>query len=149
MATATEAAKKPAIKNVVNPMLNTSVKLLECADLLRRSADEMAARRQKELIGGHISLEEFRSNVAREMMLRNDVDEIVAKAISAVIEGVKGEQAELEKAIHHANKVLKEIANFKKVLAVFAALIGLADAVALGKPGTILTALNGVKKATS
>jgi len=128
-------------------MLDSAKKLIKAADLLRGSADKMADRREAELRNGTISDEQFRSNVVREGVLRNDVSEIVLKAIKAAIDGVQGEQADLEAAIRKANETIEKIDELKKALSVFAAIIGLAESIVLGKPAGIVSAFKAVQKA--
>jgi hypothetical protein len=133
---------------MANPMLDSEKKMIDTADLLRQSADDMAIRRMKALKAGEIDVVEFRNNVVRENFLRNQVSEILLKAIDSVIAGIQGEQADLEKAIKKANETIKKIQTIKKALDVFAALVGLAESIALGKPQGILDAFMIVKETT-
>jgi hypothetical protein len=130
-------------------MLGTKEELKKAANLLREAADKMATRRTEEFDKGAMSFEEFRFNVSRENLLRNDVAEMIVKAINAGIEGVKGEQADLEAAIVKADGIIEQIANLKKALSAFAALIGLAEAIVVGQPAAILVAFKDVQKATA
>jgi hypothetical protein len=133
---------------MANPMLDSEKKMIDTADLLRQSADDMAIRRMKALKAGEIDVVEFRNNVVRENFLRNQVSEILLKAIDSVIGGIQGEQADLEKAIKKASETIKKIQAIKKALDVFAALVGLAESIALGKPQGILDAFMIVKDTT-
>jgi hypothetical protein len=130
-----------------NPMLDSEKKMIACADLLRKSADQMAGRRMKALKADEITEEQFFENVADEGALRNHVSEIGMKAIKNVLADVQGEQADLEEAIKTANEAIKKIEKIKKALSVFAALIGLAEAIAVGKSKGILSAFKSVRTA--
>jgi len=127
-------------------MLDNAKKLIQTADLLRQSADEMADRRAKDLADGTITDAQFRHNVVRENVLRNDVSEILLKAVKSAVAGIQGEQADLEEAIRSANQTIQRIDELKKALSVFASVIGLAEAIVLGKPGGILAAFKAVQK---
>ena len=133
---------------MASPMLDSEKKMIDTADLLRQSADDMATRRMKALKAGEIGVVEFRNNVVRENFLRNQTSEILLKAIDSVIGGIQGDQADLEKAIKQANETIKKIQAIKKALDVFAALIGLAESIALGKPQGIVDAFIVVKEMT-
>jgi hypothetical protein len=132
-----------------NAILDTKEKLYNAADLLRQSADKIADNRTHAFEAGELSFEEFRFNVSREGLLRNDVAELIVKAINAGIDGVAGAQKDLESAIAKANRVIARIDNIKKALGAFAAIIGLAAAIVRGEPTGILDALKGVKEASA
>lgn len=132
-----------------DPMLDSAQKLVDCADALRALADKMADRRMQALVAGQIDSDEFRNNVQRESFLRHQVNAILLKSISSVISGVAEEQADLIAAIRKAQLTIKKIEEIQKALTVFASVIGLAEAIALGKPQGILVAFKAVKAANA
>ena len=128
-----------------NPMLSDADKMIACADLLRESCDRMAARRLKAFLDGQIDEPEFRVSVADEGLVRQHVSEMVLQAIRMAIQGVEDEQEALEDAIRGANAAIRKIAEIRAALLVFAAVIGLSEAIALGKPAGILKAVKALK----
>ena len=131
---------------MTDPMLNSAKKMIDSAEALRAAADVMAQRRMVALLAKEIDEDEFRNNAVRETFLRSQVSEIVVRSIKHAIEGLEGEQAELESAIDKAKQTIKKIAEIRKALRVFATLIGLAEAIVLGKPQGILDAFKTVKE---
>lgn len=130
---------------MADPMLDSAKKMVDSAEALRAAADVMAQRRMEALLAKEIDEDEFRNNAARETFLRHQVSEILLRSMKQVIDGLGGEQAELEGAIKKAKQTIKKIAEIRKALRVFATLIGLAEAIALGKPQGILDAFKAVK----
>jgi len=129
--------------------LDTADKLISVAKALRDTANSMDARRWQEFSTGKMTEEEFRSSVARGSFLRRQIDEILVKAMKTVIDGVQEDQTALEDAIQKAKKAIKSIADIKKALTVFATVVGLAEAIAVGSPQGIVEGLLGVKSAVS
>ena len=129
------------------PMLDSAEKLITTAQKLRETADEMDDRRWKAFQAGEISEKEFRNNVVRGTFLRNQLSEILLEATKSVIQGIQQDQSELETAMANAKKTIKTINDVKKALTVFATIIGLAEAIAIGSPQGIVAGMLAVKDA--
>jgi hypothetical protein len=130
-------------------MFAKSAELRKTAKLLSDAADRMAEARRAamRLHPPGITLGESEHSILKENAMRDAVTKILLMAVDSTIQDVQGDQAQLEKAIKDAGEKIGKIENFKKAIAIFTTLIGLAEAIVLRDPSAILTAFTNVKAA--
>lgn len=130
-----------------NPMLARPAELRKAAKMLSEAADAMAEARRTAMNADPplITPGEFKLSILRENAMRDAVTTILLMAIDGTIKGIQGSQADLEQAIADASEKIRKIESIKKAFAVFASLIGLAQAIVTGNAVDILAAFTEVK----
>lgn len=132
-------------------MLEQPAKLRRAAKLLSQSADAMAEARKAALANDPptITPGDFKLSILHENSMRDALTTVLLQAIDSTIQGIQGSQADLEKAITEASDKISKLNDIKKAFAVFASLIGLAQAIVTASPGGIIDALSAVQQAAS
>ena len=132
-------------------MLDQPAKLRKAAKLLSQSADDMAEARKVAMASDPptISAGDFKLSILHENSMRDAVTTVLLAAIDGTIKGIQGSQADLEQAISDASQKVRELNNIKMAFAVFAALIGLAQAIVTASPTGILDAVSAVQQAAA
>lgn len=124
---------------------------LDIAKSLDQAADAIRERSILAYGKGRMTVDEFLDAKAQELELRSEASLIVAKQLSAVIEGAKEADANIQEAIAKATERIKTITSVKQGLKIVAALVVLADALSGGQLGGIVTAtkavIDAIKKA--
>ena len=136
---------------MTNFMLDQPAELRKAAKLLSQSADAMAQARKDAMANDPptITPGEFKLSILHENSMRDAVTTVLLTAIDSTVRGIQGSQADLEQAITDASEKIRKLNDIKKAFAVFASLIGLAQAIVTASPTGILDAVSAVQQAAA
>ena len=132
-----------------NPMLQNAQQFKDAARALTACANAFADRRDALLHSGDITPTAALASTHDENMLRQQAIMMTAKSVAIVFDTTALAQADLEQAIKDAKDKLAQAAAFETALKFLASLIGLGGAILSGQPMTILSAIDGLKKAVA
>lgn len=125
--------------------LQTPDELRAFASGLTAAADGFHARLMNDADAGKLSDQDMYEQAGQERMLRDKANSLHLEAAKQTVQGLTEDQQRLTASIDKAAKVIKELNDLKKVLAVVADLIALAGSVVSGKSATIVVALKGLR----
>jgi len=125
--------------------LQTPDELRALAKCLTDSADAYDERLKRDVDSGNLSDQDVYARFSEERMLRDKAKLLYLNAATRTVQGLAEEQQKIEDSVGKANRIIKELQDFRKVLAVVAHLIGLAGAVVSGKPAMIVAALKALR----